>query len=245
MHPLIVECKTISKQFVSHRRSIDILRNVSFTVKKSEIVVVSGRSGQGKSVLLSLICGLDKPTSGTIRIDGENIINHSLNALAKIRQQKIGIVFQNYNLIPTWNALDNVLSAFPDLKMGRNEFREKAVSMLEQVGLEKRLQHLPHELSMGEQQRVAVARALIKDPQLIVADEPVGDVDEETGEEILNLLVKAVKEQGTSLLVATHGDFPLHVADRIFVLNQGMLSEKEKELSMYPEFGEEANSFIS
>jgi putative ABC transport system ATP-binding protein len=204
------------------REDITILRGVSFELARGEMVALMGPSGSGKSTLLGIVAGLDRPTDGEVILDGQQIGALSERKLAVVRARKVGMVFQAYNLIPTLTALENV--QLPLFVPGRNGHSpERAREMLDDVGLGHRLHHRPSQLSGGEQQRVAVARALVADPPLIVADEPTGNLDTDTGDALIRLLLDIRTRLGTTILVATHNNDVAEKADRILRLRDGRL----------------------
>lgn len=221
----VLKCSNLEKAFKVRGKDIAVLKRISFSVLPGEIVTITGRSGEGKSVLLWLLSGLDKPDAGEIRFKEQSLTNLSNSALAQLRRNEIGMIFQNFNLVESWTALENVESALRHCGLNLDKQREKAVEVLEELGLGDRLDNLPAELSIGQQQRVAIARTLINEPELIIADEPTGDVDPETAAEIIDLLVAPVKERGATLIVATHGNFPLRAAHRVLILKNGSLTE--------------------
>jgi putative ABC transport system ATP-binding protein len=220
----VLKCSNLEKAFEVRGKDIAVLKGISFSVLAGEIVTITGRSGEGKSVLLWLLSGLDKPDAGEIKFKGQSLNNLSNRALAQLRRNKIGMIFQNFNLVESWTALENVESALRHCGLSIDKQREKAVKVLEELGLGNRLDNLPTELSIGQQQRVAIARTLINEPELILADEPTGDVDPETAEEIIDLLVAPVRERGATLIVATHGNFPLKEVNRILSLKNGLIT---------------------
>jgi putative ABC transport system ATP-binding protein len=198
-----------------------VLYDVNISVGEGEVALIHGKSGAGKSVLLSLIAGLDKPTSGEIYFE-----NHPLNILSnknftQLRKHKIGIIFQNFNLISYWTALENVLAAV-NRPVNSSE-TETAKSLLNILGLGNSMNNYPRELSMGEQQRTAIARALIKKPKLIIADEPTGEVDKETGELIIEMMFDGIVSNKTAIVIASHGHFPACKADKVYELNNGII----------------------
>lgn len=201
---------------------ISILHGVSFSVQKGEWVALTGPSGSGKSTLLGLVAGLDIPSSGRVIIDGVDVTAMSERSLAKLRNEKIGIVFQSFNLIPTLTAQENVEAPLYVSPL-RRQAREKAKEVLELVGLGHRRDHRPHQLSGGEQQRVAIARALVTAPALLVADEPTGNLDTKTGAQILDLFEQLHQELGITLFVVTHDPNVADRADRILHLVDGRL----------------------
>jgi putative ABC transport system ATP-binding protein len=222
----LLECRNLAKTFRVRGREIVVLSGVEFAVKPGEIITITGRSGEGKSVLLWLLSGLDRPDSGQVVFKGRSLAGFSNRELARLRRDEIGIIFQNFNLVASWTAVENVESAMRHNGMSPQERRRKAVAALAELGLGDRLDNLPAELSIGQQQRVAIARTLANDPKLILADEPTGDVDPETAREIIDLLLAPVKEKGATLVVATHGNFPLDEAHRVLVLKNGSLMEQ-------------------
>ena len=214
--------RNLDKKVSLGRETITILRGVSFDLLRGEMVALMGPSGSGKSTLLGIVSGLDTPSSGEVILDGDNIGSLSERTLSSLRARKVGMVFQAYNLIPTLTALENV--QLPLYVPGRNGHDPgRAVQLLKDVGLGHRLDHKPSQLSGGEQQRVAVARALVSDPALLVADEPTGNLDTETGEALLSLLLELRIRHGTTILVATHNDEIARIADRVLRLRDGHL----------------------
>ncbi len=225
MDNVLLECRNLEKTFKVRGREITVLNGVEFAVRPGEIITIIGRSGEGKSVLLWLLSGLDRPDSGQVVFKGCPLADLSNRELARLRRAEIGMIFQNFNLVASWTAVENVESAMRHNGMSPPARRKKAVEALTELGLGDRLDNLPAELSIGQQQRVAIARTLANDPTLILADEPTGDVDPETAREIIDLLLAPVKEKGATLIVATHGNFPLETAHRVLVLKDGRLTE--------------------
>lgn len=202
---------------------VSALRGVSFRVGEKEFITIFGPSGSGKSTLLHLLGGLDRPESGEILIDGENIQKLSDNELANVRLHKIGFIFQFFNLLPRLTALRNVelpliVAGLPD-----KDVEDKAMAMLDLVGIKNREAHRPFELSGGEQQRVAIARALITNPKIILADEPTGNLDTKTGREIIGLMKRLNREKGQTFIVVTHDPRIAEEADRTIYLRDGLL----------------------
>src|SRR5881227_3785017 len=200
-------------------RRIEVLRGISMEVGRDEAVFLSGASGAGKTTLLYTLAGLERPESGTVEFEGRNLYNGTSTSQARFRNKKMGFVFQGYFLLPELTALENVL--LPGM-IGRRATKEMAEESLRAVGLTDRMHHLPAELSGGEQQRVAIARALTNNPDIIFADEPTGNLDSKTGDEIINLLLNLVHERNKTLLVVTHdarlaarGDRQLHIKDGV------------------------------
>lgn len=222
---LVVE--GVTKSFRLHEHAIRVLDGVSLTVCPGEVVVISGRSGAGKSTLLALLAGLDTADSGTITLLGQSLGNMGNEALADLRRRSVGFVFQNFQLLPSWTAAENVDAVLMNAGIHPTERRERVIGMLTDLGLQNHLDNLPGELSVGQQQRVALARTLVNRPQIIFADEPTGDVDNETAGEMLELLMERVRSKEVTLVVATHGAFPLDLADRRLTLRDGRLEENE------------------
>jgi putative ABC transport system ATP-binding protein len=221
----LLRCQNISKTFHVGQKKLEVLRNIEFQICSGETVLLFGKCGQGKSVLFSLLCGLDHPTRGDIYFDGVWFSSCTQEQLADIRRTQIGVIFQNLNLIPSWTAVENVAAALEDIITSSKKRHSRAQSLLEEMGLADRLDHLPIELSMGEQQRVAIARTLIREPKFILADEPTGDLDATTAGQIIHLLRSYLKKTNSTLLVATHGIYPDMNCDRILNINHGMLSQ--------------------
>ena len=199
-----------------------ILRGISFRLERGEMVALVGPSGSGKSTILGIAAGLDAPTSGRVVIDGTDVSAMSERPLSRLRSQRVGMVFQAYNLLPTLTALEN--TELPLLVPGQpRRDPGRARELLGGLGLGHRLHHRPAQLSGGEQQRVAVARALITDPALLVADEPTGNLDTATGEALVEVLLEVRRDHGTTVLVATHNDALARRADRLLRVRDGML----------------------
>ena len=221
----IVILHQLNKSFQEGRQTRPVLTDVNGEFVAGEFAVLLGRSGSGKSTLLNLISGIEAPDSGDITIDGTTITRLSERQRTLFRRDAIGFVFQFFNLIPTLTVLENV--TLPQELAGKNGrlVQQKGMSLLEQVGLADRRDTFPDKLSGGEQQRVAIARALAHDPMLVLADEPTGNLDEETGERTLNLLLQLTREAGKTLIMATHSPEIVPFADRVFRVHEGHLIE--------------------
>ncbi|MCD6432075.1 ABC transporter ATP-binding protein [Candidatus Bathyarchaeota archaeon] len=221
-----MKLRTVDLTRVYRRGSSDIVavNKVNLTVEPAEFVAVVGPSGSGKTTLLNLIGLNDYPTSGKVFIDGSDASVLSGGERRKVRLFRMGFVFQTFNLLPTLSALENVELPMALAGVAQREQREKAVRLLEIVGLGNRLFHRPKELSMGEMQRVAIARALANDPELIIADEPTGELDSKTAREIVSLLSEINKERKASVVVATHDEKIVDVAQRVYRMVDGVLS---------------------
>jgi putative ABC transport system ATP-binding protein len=212
----------MSRSLPLGRERIEILREISFRIARGEFVAIVGPSGSGKSTLLGIIAGLDNPSSGQVFIDGIEITDMGEGALARVRNQKVGMVFQAFNLIPTLTALENV--EVP-LLVGRHPGppEERAASMLELVGLSHRLRHKPNELSGGEQQRVAIARALATAPAIVIMDEPTGNLDAANGRLVLELIGALRRQTATTFIIATHDPAIASAAERVLELSDGRI----------------------
>jgi ABC-type lipoprotein export system ATPase subunit len=194
----------LHKTYTLGRRSLEVLRGVDIELQPGDFVALRGASGAGKSTLLHLLGGLDTPTRGEVWLDAKNLAALSRRELAKIRNERVGFIFQAYYLLPELDALENVCLPARMARVPARQAAERGRALLEMVGLGERVEHKPYELSGGEQQRVAIARALINEPQLILADEPTGNLDSHTGEEIMDLLCRVREEKRTTLVIATH-----------------------------------------
>ncbi len=217
----LVQTVNLTKTYGQGSTAVVALDHVNISVDAGELVAVMGPSGCGKSTLLHLLGGLDRPTEGSVMIDGKSLSSLSDNALAQMRRRKIGFIFQFFNLIPILDAVDN--AALPLLLDGktRGEAKQKATAWLQRVGLGERLHNRPDELSAGQQQRVAIARALLTDPMLVLADEPTGNLDSRAADEIAGLLRQVAKEWGHAVLMVTHDPRIAAHADRIIFLKDG------------------------
>ena len=216
----------VKKSFPVRTGEIKVLDGVSFNVAAGEVVLIRGRSGAGKSTLLNIISGLEKANSGQIVFNGKVVTDMSLSQLAELRATCIGIIFQSFNLIPTWTAVENVEAVLMHRGISKSERKEKAEKILTELGLQDRFENLPAELSVGQQQRVAIARTLVNSPKLVLADEPTGDVDPETAGEIMELLMNRVKQDKVAMIIVSHGVFDDKYADRTLYLKDGKFVEQ-------------------
>ncbi len=217
----ILEAKDISKIYKSGSRELKVLKDIDFQVRAGESLSIIGPSGSGKTTLLGLCAGLDSPSSGQITLCGESISNMSENEKAKLRNKKVGFIFQNFQLIPTLTALENVM--IPLELLGNKTAKSVSTELLERVGLGGRLDHYPSQLSGGEQQRVSIARAFSNAPAILFADEPTGNLDEETGQSIETLLFNLNKEKATTLVIVTHDLELAAKTDRMIRLKGGRI----------------------
>ena len=217
----LVSVRSVSKTYRRERATVGALRDVSLDVGEGEFVRLSGPSGSGKTTLLNLVAGLDRPDQGEIVVTGRDIARLSMSRAAKYRAEQVGMIFQSYNLMPQLTALENVL--LPMIALGRTNL-SRARELLDLVGLSDRSDHNSSQLSGGEQQRVAVARALANDPALVLADEPTGNLDDESARGVMRLLIGAVRERGRTLLLVTHERDTTGVADKVLELRGGVLA---------------------
>lgn len=221
----ILQVKELTKIYGRGDATVTALDNISFNVSKGEFVAIVGTSGSGKSTLMHLIGGIDRPTSGSVFVDGNEIYKLDESELAIFRRRNVGIIYQFYNLIPTLTAEENIM--LPRLLDNRKPDDDKLHSILETIGLSNRAKHLPSELSGGQQQRVSFGRALINDPALILADEPTGNLDSKSSREIIDLLKLANKRYNQTLLIITHDENIALQADRIITINDGKIIRDE------------------
>lgn len=222
MNEPILRVRELSKTYMQGKIPVRALSNVSFDVQKGEFLSIVGPSGSGKSTFLSMIGLLDKPTSGSVFVDGIEVTKAKDSEAPVIRREKIGFVFQHFNLIPTLSALENVDIAMRFARVLRGKRKERAIELLTQMGLRDRMDHKPSELSGGEQQRVAIARAMANNPAIILADEPTGEVDTKTRDMIVELL-RGLSEKGQTILVVTHDIAVSTKTGRIISMRDGMI----------------------
>ena len=223
----LIEARAVRRSYRMGAVDIEVLRGVSIAVRAGETVSIMGASGSGKSTLLHLLGGLDRPTGGTVHFDGSDLGELSAGGLNELRGSSIGFVFQAYHLLPELNVLENVIipaAARRGALMRMDAIKRRATELLERVGLSHRLLHRPVELSGGEQQRAAIARALINEPRLILADEPTGNLDSKTGEHVLECLMAFASESGRTMILVTHNDAIAARCDRRVTLLDGVLS---------------------
>lgn len=220
----LIEAKDVRKSYGNGSARVDVLNGIDLNIAQGEVVFIMGPSGVGKSTLLNLIGTLDKPTSGTIRIDGQDVFAHSERKMAAFRNEHIGFIFQFHHLLPDFDALENVLMPALIRNGDLPDSRERAISLLNDVGMGERLHHKPNQLSGGEQQRVAIARALMNSPKLILADEPTGDLDRGNSLILFDLILKLNKQYQQTFIVVTHDEVLAEKADRIITLANGRVA---------------------
>jgi len=224
---LIVDARNLTKVYTMGEVKVHALRGLSVKIKPGEIVGVMGPSGSGKSTLMNILGCLDRPTSGEYYLEGESVSEMTDNQLADIRNRKVGFVFQTFNLLPRATALANVVLPLR-YSDNQEDHQELAKQALENVGLGDRIFHRPNELSGGQQQRVAIARALVNDPAMVMADEPTGNLDTKTGDEVMELLLTLNDEMGTTLLIVSHDPEIVNQTERIVSILDGKIEERGK-----------------
>ena len=226
----LIQVTDIRRQFVRPEGAVvtEVLKGISFEVQAGEFVSIMGPSGSGKSTLLQILGGLDRPTSGDVRIGGESLASMDDNSLSLFRRRRLGFIFQFFNLMPTLTALENV--ALPLLLDGKalEEIRPRAIELLQQMGVAHRADNRPHQLSGGEMQRVAICRALVTSPPLLLADEPTGNLDTRTGTQVLETLRDIVRTRGQTLMMVTHDPKAAQYGSRLLRIRDGLIDSDDK-----------------
>ena len=217
----------VTKDYPKGRETVHALRGVDVEIPDGEWLAIQGPTGHGKSTLLQILGGLDRPTSGSVDFDGRDLARTREAAMTKVRADSIGFIFQTFNLIPTLSAQENVETALVPLGVSGVSRRARAAEALNSLGLGDRLRHLPTELSGGQQQRVAIARALVKEPKVLLADEPTGNLDEDTRDEIIGLLEKLWQDNGLTMVIVTHDSSIARRAQRLGTMRNGKLTVKQ------------------
>ena len=223
----VIQVKNLYKIFRVGNSKVRALNGVDLTIYRGEFCAVVGTSGSGKSTMLNMLAGLEKPTKGEVIVAGEHLENMTENQLVRFRREKIGFIFQSFNLLGTMNAVENVALPLTFRGVDKKTREEKASKMLDLVGLSKHKKHRPNEMSGGQQQRVGVARALVLDPEIIFADEPTGNLDSHTSEDVLKLMRKVVQEKNQTLVMVTHDNHLAGFADRVFHIIDGKIVKIE------------------
>ncbi|MCX8212971.1 MAG: ABC transporter ATP-binding protein [SAR202 cluster bacterium] len=231
----IVETINLGREYQFGSELVVAVRNVSMEVHPGQFIAVVGRSGSGKTTLLNLMAGLDKATSGSVLLEGQDLAHLGEKELTQIRRHKIGFVFQSFGLLPLLSAFENVELPLRISGVRAGEREQRARDALEMVGLTRRSKHRPYELSGGEQQRVAIARAMVTRPPLLLADEPTGELDSTNARSIFGLFIEMVREQGISVVAATHDSTLLAMADEVKEMRDGVMSERAEESHRYRE----------
>jgi putative ABC transport system ATP-binding protein len=224
---ILYDLKDVSKKFVKGKETITVFEGLDMSIAKGDFLAIMGPSGSGKTTLLNLLGGVDQPTSGEISFDGSRVDSLSENQLAAWRANNIGFIFQFYNLMPMLNAERNVELPLLLTKLSRGERRKNVAAALELVSLSDRARHMPKEMSGGQQQRVAIARALVSDPKLLLCDEPTGDLDRQTADEILEMLTTLNRDYGKTIVMVTHDPAAARYAKRTLHLDKGEFVEKD------------------
>jgi putative ABC transport system ATP-binding protein len=224
--PVLVDVRDVSRTFGHGATAVRAVRNVSFTIRRGQLVALIGRSGSGKTTLLNVVGGLDSPTSGEVFVAGQNVAKMSARERTMLRRSTISFIFQSFGLIPMLTAAENVGIPLRITGTSRTQRDERVRLMLSVVGLDGHARQRPNELSGGQQQRVAIARALVGQPELLIADEPTGQLDSETGRQIMRLLRTVVETEGITALVATHDATLLELADHVLALEDGHLADR-------------------
>ena len=221
----VISAQNVRKVFRRDGHDVEVLKNISFSIERGETIGLVGVSGAGKTTLLQILGTLDRPTSGTIRFDGEDLTGFSEERLASLRNRNIGFVFQFHNLLPEFTVLENVMLPCRIAGIDIDEARRRAESLLDDVGLSHRLLHRPGEISGGEQQRAAVCRALVMEPLVLLADEPTGNLDRETASGVVELLLSINRERKLSLLMVTHNELAASRLNRVVRIDDGRIVE--------------------
>ncbi len=222
----LVEIRNLVKTYTRGDQDVPVLRDITLNIARGDFISLMGPSGSGKSTLLNLIAGIDKPTAGVLRIDGEDISQLSEGDLADWRASNIGFIFQFYNLMPVLTAFENVELPLLLTNLSKAERRQRVNLTLDMVGLSDRLDHYPNELSGGQQQRVAIARAIVTDPTILVCDEPTGDLDKQSATDVLNMLKELNEKLGKTIIMVTHDGHAAEAARRIVHLEKGELIDE-------------------
>lgn len=238
----VITVKDLYKIYRIGDNRVRALNGVSFSINKGEFCAIVGASGSGKSTLLNMLAGLEKPTKGEIVISGEHMESKSENQLVKFRREHIGFIFQSFNLMGTMNAVENVALPLTFQGVSKKERMKRAKKMIHLVGLDKYWDHRPNQMSGGQQQRVGVARALVVKPEIIFADEPTGNLDSNTSQEIMNLMQNVVREHNQTLIMVTHDNYLASFADKIIRIKDGKIVDmKDNRGKQGQEYGEDYN----
>lgn len=226
MNKVVLKCDNVSKSYKDGQLNVNVLNQLRLEVLEGQSVSIIGSSGSGKSTLMHILGGLDKPTSGSVVLMGQNLSQLGQKQLGLLRNQYLGFVYQFHHLLPEFSALENVMMPLLIGKMKKAEAEQRAVEMLQKAGLKKRIQHRPSELSGGERQRAAIARALVTRPKCLLADEPTGNLDRKNAQNVLDMMLDLKSELNTSLIVVTHDDELAVRFERVMLMHDGRLEEQ-------------------
>jgi lipoprotein ABC transporter, ATP-binding protein len=226
MNKVVLKCDNVSKSYKDGQLNVNVLNQLRLEVLEGQSVSIIGSSGSGKSTLMHILGGLDKPTSGSVVLMGQDLSQLGQKQLGLLRNQYLGFVYQFHHLLPEFSALENVMMPLLIGKMKKAEAEQRAVEMLEKAGLKKRIQHRPSELSGGERQRAAIARALVTRPKCLLADEPTGNLDRKNAQNVLDMMLDLKSDLNTSLIVVTHDDELAGRFDRVMLMHDGRLEEQ-------------------
>jgi putative ABC transport system ATP-binding protein len=218
-----IECISLCKKYTRNKQIVNAVDNINLCISTNEIVIIKGRSGAGKSTLLNLMCGLIKPTHGKVMIENNSINEVSNHVLSRLLLNQVGIIFQSFNLLPTYSVFENIEIGIIPKRLKQRIDKENIISLLERFNLKDNIYSLPSELSAGQQQKVAIIRTLVKEPSIIFADEPTGSVDDETAGEILESLLNLQRDKQVTLVLATHGNIIEQYADNVFTIENGRI----------------------
>ncbi len=229
MNEHVICCQNLSKSFVQGELNVTVLKDVNLNLRKSECIAIVGASGTGKSTLLHLLGGLETPDTGVVHVNGQNLAQVTEAGLGRIRNKSLGFVYQFHHLLSEFTAIENVAMPLLIRKIPAQIAKEKSIEMLTRVGLEHRLQHKPGELSGGERQRAAIARAIVTEPDCILADEPTGNLDEKTANQVFNVLLELNQAMNISMIMVSHNTGLLKSFDKILTLHSGTLNESDRQ----------------
>ncbi|MBC7958299.1 MAG: ABC transporter ATP-binding protein [Vallitaleaceae bacterium] len=219
----MIECRALTKTYVMGKERVDALKGIDLKIEKGEFVALLGKSGSGKSTLLNMLAGLERPTTGEVYVKEEPLHSLSETKITNIRKKHVGFIFQSYNLLPNHTALENVTLPLIFNRLSERERHKRGKAMLAAVGLEERLNHKPNQMSGGQQQRVSIARAFINQPEIVFADEPTGNLDTKTAQEVIKLMLDMIKEYNQTFIMVTHDEETSQYADRIVYIKDGLV----------------------
>lgn len=219
----IIMCNKLKKTYFMGKEHVEALRGINLEIQKGEFIALLGKSGSGKSTLLNMLAGLEKPTEGIVMIKDYHLEKLNETQITNVRKKHVGFIFQSYNLLPTHTALENVMFPLIFVNMPKKQRVEKAAAMLEAVGLGDRLKHKPNQMSGGQQQRVSIARAFVNNPEIVFADEPTGNLDSKTSEDVMKIMNDMIKEHNQTFIMVTHDDETSGLADQVIHIKDGLV----------------------